>query len=509
MFNHFTAHFATHIAELKKLSLNDLFAQDKKRYEQYQVNAAGLCLDFSRQPITLETLKLLDRFVEEANLKNKVNAMFQGEKINTSEARAVLHVALRGSTDIPELNSQIKHEFDKVSQCVTKLHAQAWLGATQKPITDVVNIGIGGSDLGPRMVVATLKPYHNPTLKVHFIANVDAIDIDETLKTLNPETTLFIVASKSFTTEETLLNANTAKKWLTQKLKGDVSQHFIAITAKPEKAMAWGIKADHIFAMWDFVGGRYSLWSSIGLPIALQIGMEHFKSLLNGAKALDQHFTSAKPSENLPLLLAFLSILNQNFYGAESHAVLPYNQHLNLLPNYLQQVDMESNGKSVTQQGTPVEYQTGVVLWGGVGTNGQHSFHQLLHQGTLRIPVDFILPLKAHHSYQNHQDALIANCLAQAEALRQGNSAQNPNSAKLVPGNKPSNIIFMESLTPATLGALIALYEHKIFSQSLIWDINAFDQWGVELGKQLAKPLEQKIKNLTSLTPQSIAQITN
>lgn len=507
MFEHFKNHFQQHFADLHKISLNDLFTQEPHRYSAYQQNAAGLTLDFCRQPITKTTLELLDRFADEVHLKKKIQAMFAGEKINRSENRSVLHTALRGSSD-PALNAKIASEHKKMHAIVTQLHQKTWLGATNKVITDIVNLGIGGSDLGPRMVVSALKPYHYPDLKVHFVANVDGTDLYETLKTLNPETTLFIIASKSFSTQETLLNAKTAKAWLNKALpQNALQQHLIGITSQPEKAIAWGIHPDHLLEMWDFVGGRYSLWSSIGLPIAIQIGMSHFNTLLEGAHELDQHFLEAAPQHNLPILLAFLSVMNQNFYGAQSHAVLAYNQYLELFPTYLQQVDMESNGKSVTWDNKPTNYQTGVVLWGGIGTNGQHSFHQLLHQGTLRIPVDFILALTAHHPYEEQQQVLMANCLAQAEALSRGNIGQAPAIEKLVPGNRPSNLILMEALTPKTLGAVIALYEHKIFVQSLLWDINAFDQWGVELGKQLATPILEKIQKISSISAQAFADI--
>jgi glucose-6-phosphate isomerase len=507
MFKLFKNHFQPHFSEMQQTKLNDLFTQEKNRYTAYQQSAAGLTLDFCRQPITKATLELLESFANQVDLKKKIHAMFTGEKINQSEDRSVLHTALRGSND-PALNAKIAIEHEKMNAIVTQLHQKTWLGASGKIITDIVNLGIGGSDLGPRMVVSALKPYHYPDLKVHFVANVDGTDIDETLKNLNPETTLFIIASKSFSTQETLLNAQTAKAWLSKALpKTSLHQHFIGITSQPEKAINWGIHQNHLLEMWDFVGGRYSLWSSIGLPIALQIGMTHFNALLKGAHELDQHFLEATPKQNLPILLAFLSVMNQNFYGAQSHAILAYNQYLELFPTYMQQVDMESNGKSVTIDNKAVDYQTGVVLWGGVGTNGQHSFHQLLHQGTLRIPVDFILALTAHHPHKEQQEALIANCLAQAEALSHGNSKQNPTMAKLVPGNHPSNLIFMEALTPKTLGSLIALYEHKIFVQSLFWEINAFDQWGVELGKQLAGPLLSKIQKISGISVKALTEI--
>lgn len=524
MFTKFNKHFEKHYKKNKLDDLKNLFAKDNKRHQQFLLETAGLCLDYSRQPIIVETKTLLDQFCQEVNLKEKIEAMFQGQNINVTEHRPALHVALRQSTN-PNLKvngiiieKEINQELEKVAEIVERLHKKLWLGANNKAITDVINIGIGGSDLGPRMVTHALKPYHHPDIKVHFVANVDGTEIFETLKNLNPETTLFIIASKSFTTEETLLNAKTAKAWLTAHFPSqDISQHFIGITAKPEIAIAWGIKTEHLFTMWDFIGGRYSLWSSIGLPIAIQIGMQHFRSLLEGAHTLDQHFLSAQPSKNLPILMAFLAIINQNIYGAQSHAVIPYNQHLELLPSYLQQLDMESNGKRISCDNKAIDYQTSVSLWGGVGTNGQHAFHQLLHQGTSRIGIDFILSLKAHHHYPEHQQALIANCLAQAEALCYGKDldiataefkamgyseieAKQLAPHKVIPGNRPLNIIMMESLNPNTLGALVALYEHKVYIQSLFWNINAFDQWGVELGKQLAIPILKKVQRLNRTT---------
>jgi len=519
MFQAFQQHFYPHFEAMRILSLNELFAQQKDRYEHYQIPAPGLTLDFCRQPVNQESLRLLHEFCEQINLRQRIQAMFQGEKINVTEQRAVLHVALRASDTAPPLivegmnvTQRIQAELHKMAEMVSRLQEQQWFGASGKAITDIVNLGIGGSDLGPRMVARALKPYHFNKLKVHFVANVDGTDLFETLSGLNPETTLFIVASKSFTTQETLLNAKTAKAWLAEAMPNqDLSAHFIGITSQKKKAINWGILPQHLFEMWDFVGGRYSLWSSIGLPIAIQVGMTHFKALLKGAELMDQHFLNAPWQENLPVIMAFLALMNQNFYGAQSHAVIPYAQLLELLPAYLQQADMESNGKSISQQGELVTYQTGVALWGGVGTNGQHAFHQLLHQGTLRIPVDFILPLQASHPYPEHQEVLIANCLAQAEALRQGQSirsteaeltrmgyseaeAKNLAPHKYIPGNRPANIIFMQDLKPENLGALIAGYEHKILTQSIFWDINAFDQWGVELGKALAGPILAKIK---------------
>ena len=531
MFQDFKTHFYPHFAELQKLSLDQLFNQEARRYFDYQIEAAGLNLDFCRQPINKDSLSLLTQFCDGIKLREKIKAMFLGAKINITEKRAVLHTALRAPAttelcvDGVDISSMVAAELNKMGQLITKFHKKESKGASGKPITDVVNLGIGGSDLGPRMVLAALTPYHVSELKVHFVANVDGMDLYETLIKLNPETTAFIVASKSFTTEETLLNAKTARAWLCKGLGTEaLAAHFIGITSRPEKAIAWGIDPHNIFSMWDFVGGRYSLWSSIGLPIALQIGMQHFRALLKGAYQLDQHFLHAPWAENLPVVMAFLGLMNQNFYGAESHAVIPYAQLLELFPAYLQQADMESNGKAVDKGGRFVDYQTGVPLWGGIGTNGQHAFHQLLHQGTLRIPVDFILPLATHHPYHLHQEVLIANCLAQAEALRKGRNltaaetefkAMGYSDAeakalaphKVIPGNRPANIIFMEQLSPEALGALIACYEHKILTQSIFWDTNAFDQWGVELGKAMAAPILAGIKSLSVVSLKNLKEM--
>lgn len=499
MFKKFEQIVMPYMDQVQTMDLKAVFLKEAARESRYTVVAAGLTLNYAQQFVNENLLAAMIRFLERENFRDRIMAMFRGDKINCTENRAVLHTALRSRDTSPliidgiNIRLEVAEQFAKMQTLVEQFFTGKIKGATAKIITDVVNIGIGGSDLGPRMVVRALRPDWQDKVRVHFVSNVDGTDLFETLQGLNPETTLFIVASKSFTTQETLMNAETAKAWLMQHLNtNEVAAHFIGITSKSEKAVAWGIAKERIFAMWDFVGGRYSLWSTIGLPIALAIGMDRFNLLLQGASELDEHFRTASWQENLPVLLALIAILNQNFLGAQSHAVLPYDQTLELLPAYLQQADMESNGKRVTRQNQAVDYQTGVTLWGGVGTNGQHAFHQLFHQGTLHIPVDFILPLQPRHPYLAHHQALIANCYGQKQALLEGRSTDQ--AYRDIPGNRSANLITFEQLNPKTLGALIALYEHKIFIQSLIWNINAFDQWGVELGKKLAEDALQKLK---------------
>lgn len=508
-------------AKATEIQLNEaLFCLNQQRIEHlssterlsehYQVEE--LSLNASKNLLNQPTLTLLIKLATQAGLKEMIEAMFTGELINTTEQRAVLHVALRN----PQLaHSQLIHaQMAKMRELVKDIvEKQTWQGFEGKAITDVVNIGIGGSDLGPRMVHKALTPFHTSKIKVHFISNVDGAELHQLLPTLNPGTTLFILASKSFTTQETLLNAQTARQWLIEKAQDSsaIAKHFIAITSRPDKAIAFGIDANNILEMWDFVGGRYSLWSTIGLPIALAVGMRHFEALLSGGRIMDEHFRHTEFSQNLPVLLGLIGIWHRNFLGFETQALLPYDERLALLPNYLQQADMESNGKQVKKDGSPVTSQTGPIIWGGVGTNGQHAFHQLLHQGTTTVPVDFIIAKEPHHPYREHHEVLWAHALAQSEALMIGKSlkqateellaqglslseAQQLAPHKVIPGNKPSNFITIKSLTPKTLGMLSALYEHKIFTQSVIWEINAFDQWGVELGKQLAGPILEKLQ---------------
>jgi len=512
-----------HQAAIASEHMRTWFSADPKRSERYKLQAAGLMLDYSKNRILDETLKLLLQLAHESQLPAKIQAMFNGEKINQTENRAVMHVALRNRSAQPvlvdgkEVMPLVNEQLNKMRDLVEAVHSGKWLGFSGKKITDVVNIGIGGSDLGPKMLTYALTPYHTGDVKCHFVSNVDGTNIAETLKPLNPETTLFIVASKSFTTQETLMNSLSAREWLVTFAKDSnaTAKHFIAISSKLDKVKAFGIDPTNCFEMWDWVGGRYSLWSSIGLPIALSVGMEHFLDLLKGAHAMDQHFKTADFSGNMPVILGLLGIWYNNFFNSHSYAVLPYDDYLQYLPAYLQQADMESNGKSVTVDGQPVSYATGPVIWGGVGTNGQHAFHQLLHQGTSLIPVDFIIPLQSHNPLGEHHAALYANCLAQAQAFMQGKTwdeafnelvqsglttehAKRLAAHKVIPGNKPNNIIMVEKFTPETLGAIIALYEHKIFVQSVIWNINAYDQWGVELGKQLGEPILRSLLNENS-----------
>lgn len=496
------------------INIRNLFLSDPKRFDKYQLTVGDIFLDFSKNKINDEIFAALIALAEDSKLIKQRDDMFEGKAINTSEHRAVLHTALRDFSHTPvtvdniEISSQIQKERQRLEQFVNKVHQGQWRGFSGKVITDVVNIGIGGSDLGPKIVVNALQPYHLDKTRVHFVSNVDANALLHVLDKINPETTLFIVASKSFTTEETLLNANSARQWLLTHYHNDkaIKNHFIAISSAMEKVKAFGIDPDHCFEMWDWVGGRYSLWSSIGLAIAFAIGFEHYMQLLQGAYLMDQHFKQAPLTKNMPVILAVLGILYSNFYHTQSHGILAYDDRLDYLVEYLQQADMESNGKSCCNNGNFTNAQTGVVLWGGVGTNGQHAFHQLLHQGTFTVPTDFIAVKTPHHHLLEHHQTLLANCFAQSQALMQGKSklevmaefdestlsqleinALTPH--KIIPGNKPSNTLLLEKLTPKALGSLIALYEHKIFTQGVIWNINSFDQWGVELGKKLSNKI--------------------
>jgi glucose-6-phosphate isomerase len=505
---------------LSKTSLLTLFAEQPNRFEQYSLTAADLFLDYSKNFITNETLHLLIELANQASLISKIEDLFTGKIVNTTENKPALHTALRNTDNLPiyvqgkNITSEIKHSLDKMTTVCEKIHSQTWYGYNGKAITDIVNIGIGGSDLGPAMATEALSPYHLPQIRCHFVSNLDPCDITQTLQQLNPETTLFIIASKSFTTAETLLNANLAKNWLVQasgKPLNELQQHFFAVSANLPAALAFGIHADNCFELGDYIGGRYSLWSAIGLTLALAIGMEQFKALLNGAAAMDQHFRYAPLSQNMPVILALLGIWYHNFFKAQTHAILPYIEHLKHFPAYLQQLDMESNGKSINHQGTPIDYTTGPILWGNAGSNSQHAFHQLFHQGTHLVPIDFIVATASHSKEQQQHALLFANCLSQSRALMVGKSIaqikqelSQKNTAseaidqlaphKVLPGNRPSNILVMPKLTPHTLGALIALYEHKVFVQSVIWDINPFDQWGIILGKQLAEPIYQALQ---------------
>ncbi|QYJ78088.1 glucose-6-phosphate isomerase [Shewanella acanthi] len=498
--------------------MRELFASDPARFNTMSLSACGLFLDYSKNRATAETLELLQTLANEVSLKDKIKAMFTGEIINTTEKRAVLHTALRSTTEQSivaegqDIVPEVHQTLEKMQQFVTAVSSGQWKGYTGKAITDIVSIGIGGSFLGPKIVSQALRPYWNTGLNCHFVANVDGTSISEKLKPLDPETTLFIMSSKSFGTQETLTNTLTAKAWFLAKggSQSDVAKHFVAVTSNVAKATEFGIDAKNIFPMWDWVGGRYSLWSAIGLPIALLIGMDNFKALLKGAQQMDKHFAEAPLTENMPVIMGMLSLWYGNFFNAQSHVVLTYDHYLRGLPAYFQQLDMESNGKSVTLNGTDVDFSTGPVIWGGEGTNGQHAYHQLLHQGTALIPADFIMPLQSHNPIGEHHDQLASNCFGQTQALMQGRTldeamAELTKSSlsddeklliakhKVMPGNKPSNTLLMDKLTPETLGALIALYEHRTFVQGAIWDINSFDQWGVELGKSLGNDILARI----------------
>lgn len=498
--------------------MRELFAGDPARFSNMSLSTCGLFLDYSKNRATPETLNLLLTLAQEAKLDAKIKAMFAGDIINTTEKRAVLHTALRSTAEQTiiaegqDIVPEVQQTLNKMQQFVTSVTSGQWKGFTGKAITDIVSIGIGGSFLGPKIVSQALRPYWITGLNCHFVANVDGTSISEKLKLLDPETTLFIMSSKSFGTQETLTNTLTAKAWFLAKggSQSDVAKHFVAVTSNVAKATDFGIDADNIFPMWDWVGGRYSLWSAIGLPIALLIGMDNFRSLLKGAQQMDTHFANAPLAENMPVIMGLFSLWYGNFFNAQSHVVLTYDHYLRGLPAYFQQLDMESNGKSVTLNGTHVDYSTGPVIWGGEGTNGQHAYHQLLHQGTALIPADFIMPLQSHNPIGEHHDQLASNCFGQTQALMQGRTldealAELSKSSlsdeeklliakhKVMPGNKPSNTLLMDKLTPETLGALIALYEHRTFVQGAIWDINSFDQWGVELGKSLGNDVLARI----------------
>lgn len=503
-----------HYAQVKDLHMRALFAQDPGRFERFSVQFKDILFDYSKNRVTDETMRLLLNLAEEAGLPTWIEAMFSGEKINNTEGRAVLHTALRNQSDTPvfvdgtDVMPEIRRVLSRMRRFSENVRSGEWRGFTGKPITDIVNIGIGGSDLGPKMVCAALKPYSKHGLRVHFVSNVDGTDIAETLKILNPETALFLIASKTFTTQETMTNAHSAREWFLAR-SGDerhIARHFAAMSTNTQAVRAFGIDPENMFEFWDWVGGRYSLWSAIGLSIALFIGMDNFEALLRGAYEADQHFRGAPLNQNIPVLMALLGIWYNNFFGAQSHAILPYEQYLEHFPAYFQQGDMESNGKSVSRAGETLLYSTGPIIWGQPGTNGQHAFYQLIHQGTKLIPCDFLAGVESQNPLGSHHAILLSNFLAQTEALMKGRTPEEARAelsaqgysgaelelltrAKTFPGNRPTNSFLYQKLTPAALGALIALYEHKIFAQGIIWRVNSFDQMGVELGKQLAKAI--------------------
>ncbi len=504
-----------HHKKISKLHLRELFAADKQRGEKMTAEAAGLFLDYSKNRITAETLKLLLQLAKESGLRGRMDAMFRGDKINFTENRAVLHTALRaprnakifvdGKNVVPDVHAVL----DKLTAFAKRIRSGAWKGHTGKRIKSIVNIGIGGSDLGPVMAYEALKHYAKRDLKFVFVSNVDGADFVEAVHDLDPAETLFIVSSKTFTTQETMTNAESARTWLLKGLGGNknaVAKHFVAVSTNAEKVSAFGIDTANMFGFWDWVGGRYSMDSAIGLSTMLAIGPENYLAMLAGFHELDEHFRTAPFEKNLPVLMALLSVWNTNFLGAETIAVLPYENYLKRFPAYLQQLTMESNGKHVTLAGTKVNYETSPIYWGEPGTNGQHSFYQLIHQGTRLIPCDFIAFARALTPLGRHHDILLANVFAQSEALAFGKTAAEVKAEKvpdaLVPhkvfeGNRPSNTILAERLTPAVLGKLVALYEHIVFVQGAIWSVNPFDQWGVELGKALAQRIVPELENKT------------
>ena len=515
-----------HQRVIKDASLRELFAADPARAERLRGQAAGLLVDWSKHLVTDETMALLSSLAQQAQVSAWRDRMFAGDKINETEDRAVLHVALRNRGNRPilvdgrDVMPQVNAVLAKMRQFVDRLHSGQWRGATGEPITHIVNLGIGGSDLGPVMVTEALRPYFRPGLTAHFVSNVDGTHIAEVLRKVDPERTLFIVASKTFTTQETLSNARTARAWLLDQLGAGpeaVAKHFVALSTNAKEVTAFGIDPANMFEFWDWVGGRYSLWSAIGLSIACALGMDAFEELLDGAHAMDEHFRTAPLAENLPVVMAMLGIWYANFFGAESHAILPYDQYLHRFAAYFQQGDMESNGKSVDRAGQRItDYTTGPVLWGEPGTNGQHAFYQLIHQGTRLIPADFIAPMESHNPLGQHHEILLANFFAQTEALMKGKTLAEATAeltaqglpaetvAQLAPhktflGNRPTTSILTAKITPATLGALIALYEHKIFVQGIVWNIYSFDQWGVELGKQLASKILPELTGTTQV----------
>lgn len=501
-----------HHRRMSDVQMKNLFKDDPERFEKMSLRLETLLFDYSKNIVNEETLGLLLNLAAECGVKEAIDAMFSGEKINETEGRAVLHTALRNFSDDPVLAGsrdvmpEVRSVRDKMKKFCEKVHSGEWRGYSGKKIKQIVNIGIGGSDLGPVMVTEALKPYWIEGIRAYFVSNVDGTQIVETLKNLNPEETLFLIASKTFTTQETMTNAHTARAWLLKAARDEkyIRNHFVALSTNEDGVQDFGIDPENMFVFWDWVGGRYSLWSSIGLSIALTIGYDHFESLLKGAESTDRHFTSSSFKENIPVIMALIGIWYTNFYGTESEAILPYDQYMHRFPAYFQQGNMESNGKCRDRNGHRVQYATGPIVWGEPGTNGQHAFYQLIHQGTHLIPCDFIAPAVSHNPIGDHHIKLVSNFFAQTEALMNGKTAEEVTAElkkegmnekeienllpfKVFEGNKPTNSFLLKEITPYSLGQLIALYEHKIFVQGIIWNIYSFDQWGVELGKQLAK----------------------
>ena len=498
--------------------MRDLFAADPGRFDRFSLKLNDILFDYSKNRIDEPVMQALLQLAQETDVEGWRERMFQGEQINHTEHRAVLHTALRHFGDEPvmvdgaDVMPEVRSELARVKDLAEAIRGRRWRGATNQPITDVVNLGIGGSHLGPQMAVEALRPYTIHDLNVHFVNNIDENHITSTLERLSPETTLFIIASKSFTTQDTMVNADTAREWLLKRIGegNQLAKHMVAVTSNTEAAVAYGVARENIFKMWDWVGGRYSMWSAIGLATVIAIGPEHFEDMLRGAYEADRHFREAPLDQNIPVIMALLGIWYNNFFGAESHAVLPYDQNMHRFPAYLQQADMESNGKGVDRAGNPVEHQTGPVIFGEIGIAGQHAFYQLLHQGTKLVPADMLAAVSNYQCIARHHRALMSNVLAQAEALMTGKTEEEARAElsatgmpereleallpyKVFPGNRPTNTFVFYTLDPKTLGTLVALYEHKIFVQGAIWDINSFDQWGVELGKVLAKNILEEI----------------
>jgi glucose-6-phosphate isomerase len=513
-----------HQLKMAKTHMRDLFASDPKRFENYSLQFDDILFDYSKHRMNDETLPLLMQLAREAKIENWRDRMFSGEKINITENRAVLHTALRNRSNTPVLvdDKDVMPEVNAVLKQMRsfseKVRSGEWKGYSGKAITDIVNIGIGGSDLGPVMVCDALKPYASPDLNIHFVSNIDGAHLMRALEKCNAETTLFIVASKTFTTQETMTNATSSRTWFLESAKDNahVAKHFVALSTNAKAVQEFGIDINNMFAFWDWVGGRYSLWSAIGLSIALYVGMDNFEALLTGAHEMDNHFKTAPLEQNMPVIMALIGIWYNNFFHVDTNAILPYDQGMARFPAYLQQADMESNGKFICRDGTRVKYKTGPVIWGEAGTNGQHAFYQLIHQGTQTVPADFLMPVHSHYSIGKHGYAhhkiLLANFFAQTQALMLGKTKEEARTElekqglssealeKILPhkvfeGNRPTTTIMFDTLTPNTLGKLIALYEHKIFVQGIIWDINSYDQWGVEYGKQIAQEILPLLTN--------------
>ena len=516
---------AAHHETVHRLQMKNLFAEDPRRFERFSIRFNDILVDFSKNRVTAETLGLLIELARECGLPEAIAQMFAGGRINETENRAVLHVALRNRANTPihadgkDVMPEVNAVLSRMRDFSRRVSSGKWKGFTGKRITDIVNIGIGGSDLGPVMATECLRPYANPKLRVHFVSNVDGTHIAETLKGLSPEKTLFMIASKTFTTQETMTNAFSARDWFLAQAQdaAHVAKHFVAISTNQAQVEAFGIHPDNMFVFWDWVGGRYSLWSAIGLSIACAIGFERFEELLAGAHDMDRHFREAPFERNLPVILALIGIWYTNFFGAETEVILPYDQYMHRFPAYFQQGNMESNGKSADRSGQPVACATGPIVWGEPGTNGQHAFYQLIHQGTRLVPADFLAPAISHNPLGEHHPILLSNFFAQTEALMNGKSAEQAAAElrkegkseeeiqrllphKVFDGNRPTNSILFRSLTPRVLGSLVALYEHKIFVQGVIWNIFSFDQWGVELGKQLAGRILPELRDDAPVT---------